>query len=147
MTITRWCINHWNWKKVCARKDWDDVKRRAWANPGLLLSIFRNLFIVQVYQYWSHSGFIHGQWNDADNGESRTYWNKGFVFFFYLASFLRFLVHTQGHTTVRRTPPDEGSARGRDLHLTTQRSQKSNIHAAGGTRTRNQSKQSAVRLN
>jgi hypothetical protein len=28
--------------------------------------------------------------------------------------------HTQPHTTVGRTPPDEGSARRRDLYLTTQ---------------------------
>ena len=31
--------------------------------------------------------------------------------------------HTQGHTTVGRTPLDEGSARRRDFHLTTH-----NIH-------------------
>jgi hypothetical protein len=30
------------------------------------------------------------------------------------------LDHTQTHTTVGRTPPDEGSARRRDLYLTTQ---------------------------
>jgi hypothetical protein len=35
------------------------------------------------------------------------------------ASFLRFLDHTQWHTTVRKTPLDEWSARRRDLYLTT----------------------------
>ena len=36
-----------------------------------------------------------------------------------MASFLRFLDHTQRHTTVGRTPLDEWSARRRDLYLTT----------------------------
>jgi hypothetical protein len=35
------------------------------------------------------------------------------------SSFLRFRDHTQGRTTVGRTPLDEGSARRRDLYLTT----------------------------
>ena len=35
------------------------------------------------------------------------------------ASFLRFVDHTKLHTTVGRTPLDEGSARRRDLYLTT----------------------------
>jgi hypothetical protein len=35
------------------------------------------------------------------------------------ASFLRFLDYTQWHTTVGRTPLNEGSARRRDLYLTT----------------------------
>ena len=35
------------------------------------------------------------------------------------SSFLRFLDHTQRRTTVGRTPLDEGSARRRDLYLTT----------------------------
>ena len=35
------------------------------------------------------------------------------------SSFLRFLDHTQRRTTVGRTPPDEWSARPRDLYLTT----------------------------
>ena len=35
------------------------------------------------------------------------------------SSFLRFLDHTQRRTTVGRTPPDEWSARRRDLYLTT----------------------------
>ena len=34
-------------------------------------------------------------------------------------SFSKFLDHTQRHTTVRSTPPDEWSARRRDLYLTT----------------------------
>jgi len=35
------------------------------------------------------------------------------------SSFTRFLDHTQRRTTVGRTPPDEWSARRRDLYLTT----------------------------
>ena len=50
--------------------------------------------------------------------------------------------HTQGHTTVCRTPLDEGSARRRDLYLTTQHSQQTNIHAPGGIRTLNPSRRS-----
>ena len=39
------------------------------------------------------------------------------------SSFLRFLDNTQGRTTVGRTPPDELSARRRDLCLTTHNTQ------------------------
>jgi hypothetical protein len=35
------------------------------------------------------------------------------------ASFLRFIYHTKRHITVGMTPLDEGSARRRDLYLTT----------------------------
>jgi hypothetical protein len=49
------------------------------------------------------------------------------------SSFLRFRDHTQSHTTVGRTPLDEGSARRRDLYLTnTQHSQQTNMHAPTG---------------
>jgi hypothetical protein len=59
------------------------------------------------------------------------------------SSFLRFRDHTQGRTTVGRTPLDEGSARRRDLYLTnTQHSQQTNIHA--GIRTRNPSSRAAA---
>ena len=50
---------------------------------------------------------------------------QGFVFFccdptrVVVSSFLRFLDHTQWRTTVGRSPLDEGSARRRDLYLTT----------------------------
>ena len=37
---------------------------------------------------------------------------------------LRFLHHTQGHTTFGRTPLDEGSAHRRDLYLTTHNTHK-----------------------
>jgi hypothetical protein len=40
--------------------------------------------------------------------------------------------HTQTHTTFGRTPLDEGSARRRDLYLTTQTLQETNIHAPVG---------------
>jgi hypothetical protein len=49
------------------------------------------------------------------------------------------------HTTIGRTPLDEGSARRRDLYLTnTQHAQQTNTHEAGGIRTRNPNKQSAA---
>jgi hypothetical protein len=54
------------------------------------------------------------------------------------------LDHTQTHTTVGRTPLDEGSARRRDLYLTTQTLYKTNIHAPGGIRTHDPSKRSAA---
>jgi hypothetical protein len=55
------------------------------------------------------------------------------------------LDHTQTHTTVGRTPLDEGSARRRDLYLTTHNTvQETNMHAPGGIRTRNPSKRSAA---
>jgi hypothetical protein len=53
------------------------------------------------------------------------------------------LEHAQAHTTVGRTPLDEGSARRRDLYLTTQTLYKTNIHAPGGLRTHDPSKRSA----
>jgi hypothetical protein len=52
--------------------------------------------------------------------------NRLFICFWYdspqwarASSFLRFLDHTQRRTTVGTTPPDERSARCRDLYLTT----------------------------
>ena len=60
-------------------------------------------------------------------------------------SFTRFLDHTQRRTTVGRTPLDKGSARRRDLYLTTHNthSTQTNIHAPGGIRTRNLSRRAA----
>jgi hypothetical protein len=55
------------------------------------------------------------------------------------SSFLRFRDHTHWHTTVVRTPLDEGSARRRDNTALT-----SNIHAPEGIRTRNPRKRSAA---
>ena len=57
-----------------------------------------------------------------------------------------FLDHTQRRTTVSRTPLDEWSARGRDLYLTTQHSQQTNIHALGGIRTHDLSRRAAADL-
>jgi choline dehydrogenase-like flavoprotein len=54
--------------------------------------------------------------------------------------------HTQAHTTVGRTPLDEGSARRRDLYLTTETLYKTNIHATGGIRTHDPSKRSVADL-
>jgi len=59
-------------------------------------------------------------------------------------SFTRFLDHTRRHTTVGRTPLDEWSARRRDLYLTTQYSQETEIHAPCGIWTHNQSKRAAA---
>jgi hypothetical protein len=56
------------------------------------------------------------------------------------------LDHTQTHTTIGRTPLDEGSARRRDLYLTTQTLYKTKIHAFGGIRTHDPSKRSAADL-
>jgi hypothetical protein len=56
------------------------------------------------------------------------------------------LDHTQTHTTVGRITLDEGSARGRDLYLTTQTLYKTNIHAPGGIRTHDPSKRLAADL-
>jgi hypothetical protein len=52
----------------------------------------------------------------------------------------RFLDHTQPRATVGRTPLDEGSARRRDLYLTTDK------HAPGGIRTHDRNRRTAVDL-
>jgi hypothetical protein len=54
--------------------------------------------------------------------------------------------HSDTHTTVGRTPLDEGSARRRNLYLTTQTLTSANIHAPGGIRTHDPSKRSAADL-
>jgi hypothetical protein len=56
------------------------------------------------------------------------------------------LDHTQTHTTVGKTPLDEGSARRRDHYLTTQTLHKTNIHAPGGIRTHHPSNRTAADL-
>jgi hypothetical protein len=53
---------------------------------------------------------------------------------------------THRHSTVGRTLVDEWSARRRDLCLTTQHSQETDIHAFGGIWTRNPSKRAAADL-
>jgi hypothetical protein len=60
--------------------------------------------------------------------------------------FLFSLDHKQAHTIFGRTPPDEGSARLTDLHLTTQTLTREKIHAPGGIRTHDPSKGSAADL-
>jgi hypothetical protein len=47
-----------------------------------------------------------------------------------MASFLKFLYHTQRHTTVGWTPLDERSARRRDVYLTTHNSQQTTMPSA-----------------
>jgi len=59
-------------------------------------------------------------------------------------SFTRFLHHTQRRATVGRTPLEEWSARRRDLYLTTQYSQETDIHIAGGIRTQSKSRRAAA---
>jgi hypothetical protein len=54
--------------------------------------------------------------------------------------------HTQAHTTVSGTPPDEGSARRRDPYLTTQTLYKTSIHVPGGIQTHDPSKRAAADL-
>jgi hypothetical protein len=56
------------------------------------------------------------------------------------------LDHTQTHTIVGRISLDEGSARRRDLYLTTQTLYKTNTQAPGGIRTHDLSKRSAADL-
>jgi hypothetical protein len=56
------------------------------------------------------------------------------------------LDHTQAHTTVGRTPLDEGSARRRDLYLTKQTLYKTNIYSTYGIGTHDPSKRSAADL-
>jgi hypothetical protein len=56
------------------------------------------------------------------------------------------LITLKTHTTVGRTPLDEGSARRSDLYLTTQTLYKTNIHAPGEIRTHDPSKPSAADL-
>jgi hypothetical protein len=48
-----------------------------------------------------------------------------------VASFLRVLDHRQWHTTVGRTPLDEGSARRRNLYLTTHKTHTHSMPPAG----------------
>ena len=57
------------------------------------------------------------------------------------SSLLRFLDHIQWLTTLGRTPLDEWPARRRDLYLTTQHSQQTNIRAADWIRPHNLSRQ------
>jgi hypothetical protein len=54
--------------------------------------------------------------------------------------------HNQAHSTVGRTPLDEGSARRRDLPDNTNTAQETNIHVPGGIRTHDHSKRSAYAL-
>jgi len=63
------------------------------------------------------------------------------------SSFTRFLDHTQGRTTVRRTPLDEWSACRRDLYLTTHDNHNRQTSVPpGGIRNHNPSKRAAADL-
>jgi hypothetical protein len=83
----------------------------------------------------------------------RCIWNSSSFYSFHLLptcsqqvsrAFVISLDHTQTHTTVGRTPLDEGSARRRDSYLTTQTLYKTGIPAPGGIRTHDPSKRSAT---
>jgi hypothetical protein len=50
------------------------------------------------------------------------------------------------HTSYGRTPLDKGSARLRDLYLTTHNTQQTDIHAPGEIRTHNHSRRAAADL-
>ena len=65
---------------------------------------------------------------------------------FLASSFLRFRDHTQGRTTVGRTPLDEWSARRRDLNLTNTQHSRQTSMPPGGIRTLNSSKRTAADL-
>ena len=54
------------------------------------------------------------------------------------------LWHSVRHATLRRTTLDEWSGRRRELYLTTHNTRKRDIHASGGIRIRNPSKQAAA---
>jgi hypothetical protein len=75
---------------------------------------------------------------------SSTYlFTVGVEVFFFLIS----VGHARTHTTVGRTPPDEGSARRRDLYLRTQTLYKRQTSMPpGGIRTRDPTKRSATDL-
>ena len=62
------------------------------------------------------------------------------------SSFTRFLDHTQRRITLDRTPLDAWSARRRDLYLTTQHSQQTDVHAPRGVRTHSLSRRAATDL-
>jgi hypothetical protein len=62
------------------------------------------------------------------------------------SSFTRFLDHTQRRISVGRTPLDEWSARRRDVYLTRQHSQQTDIYVSGGIRTHNLSSRAAENL-
>ena len=66
------------------------------------------------------------------------------LFLFLAVSFLRSVDHTQLHITVGRTPLDERWACSRDIYLTTDNTQATNIHAPSGIRTCDPCKQAAV---
>ena len=79
--------------------------------------------------------------------------NQNFIFFSWpyspmrawAATLLRFLDHTQWHTTVGRTPVDEGSARRRDLSLTTHATFKRNRYPCPWRDSNPQSQQACGR--
>ena len=100
----------------------------------------------------------NGTWDEFNETGFTPYRNElPLVSFFFLwrcdpmrvmaSSFLRFLDQTQQRTTVGRTPLDEWSARRRDLYLTTHDTHnRQHIHAPGGIRTHDLSRQAAADL-
>ena len=97
-TIQANAIN-WNIIKRLSSKYWHNANtRRAdfGEHPFVLDSKLHAQYTCYYILFWRNSP----QWAMA-------------------SSFMRFLDHTQRPTTVGRTPPDEWSARRRDLYLTT----------------------------
>jgi hypothetical protein len=90
---------------------WFALTSGVWgaANYMLLLFNFISFYMYMFVCFWHNTP----QWARA-------------------SSFMSFLDHTQWCTTVGRTPLDEWSAHRRDLYLTTQQSQQTNIHAPVG---------------
>ena len=115
------------------------------------LSFLRSIFLLFSFKLKSGwgGGNIYGPWE--------LYLLNITIIYFFLwrcdptrvmaSSFLRFLDHTQGRTTVGRTPLDEWLARRRDLYLTTHNTHnRQHIYALGGIRTHDLSRRSATDL-
>jgi hypothetical protein len=61
-------------------------------------------------------------------------------------SFLRFLDHAQRRTTLGTTPLDERSARSKDLYLTSNNTQQTNINVPSDIRTQSRSELAAAEV-
>jgi hypothetical protein len=115
-----------------------------------------------VHKYWCFQGPCHLHFQHffhSGNGSNKSSEASVLIcqterLFFYLLrrygpswplafSFLKFIHHTQRHTTLGRNPLEERSARHRDLYIT-KHSQQTNIHASGGIQTHNPSRRTAA---
>jgi hypothetical protein len=120
-----WWYSFWMQFETCFR----NVLSITWVNCVLVLSILSCLrFRFVSFRFVSFRFLVL---------TSSTYSQQ-------VSRVLFTLDHTETHTTVARTPLVEGSARRRDLYLTTQTLYKTNIHATCGIRTRDPSKRLAA---